>query len=67
MAEVDARRATGRLRRAEHRSPAVRLETNKMLVEAIALYRSAGYTEVPALNDEVYAHHWFEKRLDHPG
>lgn len=38
-----------------------------MLVEAIALYRSAGYTEVPALNDEVYAHYWFEKRLDHPG
>ena len=33
------------------------------LVEAIALYRSAGYREVPAFNDEPFAHHWFEKRL----
>ena len=41
----------------------VRLETNGTLVEAIRLYRSAGYTEVPAFNDEPYAHHWFEKRL----
>ena len=40
-----------------------RLETNKALVEAIALYRSAGYIEVPAFNDEPFAHHWFEKRL----
>jgi ribosomal protein S18 acetylase RimI-like enzyme len=39
------------------------LETNRALVEAIALYRSAGYREVPAFNDEPYAHHWFEKRL----
>ena len=42
---------------------AARLETNKALVEAIALYRSAGYVEVPAFNDEPFAHHWFEKRL----
>ena len=42
---------------------AARLETNKTLVEAIALYRSAGYVEVPAFNDEPFAHHWFEKRL----
>jgi hypothetical protein len=27
------------------------------------LYRSAGYTEVEAFNDEPYAHHWFEKRV----
>jgi DNA-binding MarR family transcriptional regulator/GNAT superfamily N-acetyltransferase len=40
-----------------------RLETNRALVEAIALYRSAGYREVPAFNDEPFAHHWFEKRL----
>lgn len=39
------------------------LETNGALSEAIALYRSAGYTEVPAFNDEPYAHHWFEKPL----
>jgi hypothetical protein len=27
------------------------------------LYRSAGYHEVAAFNDEPYAHHWFEKAL----
>lgn len=41
----------------------IRLETNGSLTEAIALYRSAGYDEVPAFNDEPYAHHWFEKRV----
>ena len=40
-----------------------RLETNRALVEAIALYRSAGYREVPAFNDEPFADLWFEKRL----
>jgi DNA-binding MarR family transcriptional regulator/GNAT superfamily N-acetyltransferase len=40
-----------------------RLETNRALVEAIGLYRSAGYLEVPAFNDEPFADHWFEKRL----
>ncbi len=43
---------------------AVRLETNKQLVEAIAMYCSSGYEEVPAFNDEPFAHHWFVKRLD---
>jgi DNA-binding MarR family transcriptional regulator/GNAT superfamily N-acetyltransferase len=42
----------------------VRLETNRSLREATSLYRSAGYAEVAAFNDEPYAHHWFEKRLD---
>jgi DNA-binding MarR family transcriptional regulator/GNAT superfamily N-acetyltransferase len=41
----------------------VHLETNKTLREATTLYRSAGYVEVDAFNDEPYAHHWFEKRL----
>jgi DNA-binding MarR family transcriptional regulator/GNAT superfamily N-acetyltransferase len=41
----------------------IRLETNHVLAEAIALYRGAGYAEVPKFNDEPYAHHWFEKRL----
>ena len=41
----------------------IRLETNHVLEEAIALYRGAGYTEVPRFNDEPYAQHWFEKRL----
>ena len=39
------------------------LETNCALIEAIELYRHAGYQEVEAFNDEPYAHHWFEKRL----
>jgi DNA-binding MarR family transcriptional regulator len=39
------------------------LETNRTLTEAVALYRSASYREVPAFNDETYAHHWFEKVL----
>jgi DNA-binding MarR family transcriptional regulator/GNAT superfamily N-acetyltransferase len=42
---------------------AIRLETNRALTEAISLYRSAGYQEVEAFNDEPYAHHWFEKQL----
>jgi GNAT superfamily N-acetyltransferase len=42
----------------------VRLETNKSLIEAQQLYRSAGYAEVAPFNDEKYAHHWFEKRID---
>jgi DNA-binding MarR family transcriptional regulator/GNAT superfamily N-acetyltransferase len=44
-------------------APVVRLETNRTLAEAIALYRAAGYREVPAFNTEPYAHHWFEKSL----
>jgi DNA-binding MarR family transcriptional regulator/GNAT superfamily N-acetyltransferase len=51
-------------RAADHRVRKVRLETNRSLVEAIAMYRAAGYTEVPAFNHEPYAHHWFEKRLE---
>jgi GNAT superfamily N-acetyltransferase len=43
------------------------LETNEALVEAIGMYRSAGYEEVPAFNHEPFAHHWFEKRLDGSG
>jgi len=41
----------------------VSLETNKMLLEAASLYRSAGYVEVEPFNEEPYAHHWFQKRL----
>ncbi|MBO0778012.1 MAG: bifunctional helix-turn-helix transcriptional regulator/GNAT family N-acetyltransferase [Ktedonobacteraceae bacterium] len=39
------------------------LETNRTLIEAIEMYRHAGYQEVEAFNNEPYAHHWFEKRL----
>jgi DNA-binding MarR family transcriptional regulator/GNAT superfamily N-acetyltransferase len=42
----------------------VRLDTNRTLAEAISLYLSAGYVEVPPFNDEAYAHHWFEKQID---
>jgi DNA-binding MarR family transcriptional regulator/GNAT superfamily N-acetyltransferase len=45
-------------------SRAVRLDTNGALTEAIALYRSAGYREIDAFNDEPYAQHWFEKVLE---
>jgi GNAT superfamily N-acetyltransferase len=41
----------------------LRLETEKSLTEAQQLYRSSGYCEVPPFNDELYAHHWFEKVL----
>ena len=41
----------------------IHLETNGSLIEAISLYRSAGYKEVAPFNNEPYAHHWFEKRL----
>ncbi len=47
----------------EHGDRRVRLETNRALTEAIAMYRSAGYREVPPFNDERYGDHWFEKRL----
>lgn len=41
----------------------VRLDTNRALKEAHALYRGEGYSEVPRFNDNPYAHHWFWKRL----
>jgi DNA-binding MarR family transcriptional regulator/N-acetylglutamate synthase-like GNAT family acetyltransferase len=45
----------------------LRLETNRALSEAIALYRAVGFEEVDAFNDEVHAHHWFAKPLDSSG
>jgi DNA-binding MarR family transcriptional regulator/GNAT superfamily N-acetyltransferase len=54
LAELEAR--------AFARVPLIRLETNRTLREAIALYRSAGYTETERFSPEPYAHHWFEKR-----
>jgi DNA-binding MarR family transcriptional regulator/GNAT superfamily N-acetyltransferase len=56
LAELEARAAA-------NGSRVLRLETNKALTEAISLYRSAGYREVDAFNDEPYGHHWFEKHL----
>jgi DNA-binding MarR family transcriptional regulator/GNAT superfamily N-acetyltransferase len=59
------RRILGELERyaAERGWTTVRLDTNRNLTEAIALYRSAGYREVEPYNAEHYAHHWFEKDL----
>jgi DNA-binding MarR family transcriptional regulator len=45
----------------------VRLETNRTLTEAIAMYRAAGYREVPPFNDEPYGHHWFAKDVGSAG
>ncbi|PYO96459.1 MAG: MarR family transcriptional regulator [Gemmatimonadetes bacterium] len=47
----------------KRRVPLLRLETNKTLTEAQALYRSSGFGEVRPFNDEPYAHYWFEKAL----
>lgn len=59
------RRLLGELEGAALRSgiQVIRLETNRTLIEAIALYRRCGYREVEAFNAEPYAHHWFEKDL----
>jgi len=56
LTELEARAAARGVR-------TLRLETNRALTEAISLYRSAGYREVAAFNDEPYADHWFEKML----
>ncbi|GAB3137857.1 helix-turn-helix domain-containing GNAT family N-acetyltransferase [Micromonospora sonneratiae] len=48
---------------AERGWTAVRLDTNRSLTEAIAMYRSAGYREIEPYNTERYADHWFEKHL----
>ncbi|MBX3029674.1 MAG: winged helix-turn-helix transcriptional regulator [Chloroflexi bacterium] len=42
----------------------VRLDTNRALVEAIAMYRAAGYEETAPYHHEPYADHWFRKRID---
>jgi GNAT superfamily N-acetyltransferase len=42
---------------------AVRLDTSDYLEPAIALYRSAGYAEVPAYNENPKANLWFERAL----
>ena len=47
----------------EHGSREAHIETSDVLPEAIALYRSAGYIEVPPFNDEPFADRWFTKPL----
>ncbi len=41
----------------------LRLDTNRALAAAQAMYRKLGYREIPAYNDNPYAHHWYEKRI----
>lgn len=59
------RRLLGELERRASAAGAqvVRLDTHRSLTEAAALYRSAGYRETSAYNDNPYAHHWFAKNL----
>ncbi len=47
----------------EHGLGLVRLDTHAVLTEAQAMYRACGYTQIPRYDDNVYAAHWFEKRL----
>ncbi|HWO48205.1 MAG TPA: GNAT family N-acetyltransferase [Solirubrobacterales bacterium] len=47
----------------EHGCRAVRLDTSDYLTPAVALYRSAGYREVPAYNKNPKADLWFERAL----
>lgn len=42
------------------------LDTNGVLVEAIAMYRAAGYAATGRYNDNPYAQHWFTKTLNAP-
>ncbi|GAA3869180.1 helix-turn-helix domain-containing GNAT family N-acetyltransferase [Streptomyces lannensis] len=47
----------------EHGLGLVHLDTHAVLTEAQAMYRACGYTQIPRYDDNVYAAHWFEKRL----
>jgi DNA-binding MarR family transcriptional regulator/GNAT superfamily N-acetyltransferase len=48
---------------ASHGATVLRLDTNGVLTEAVAMYRAAGYREIERFNDERYADHWFEKTV----
>jgi DNA-binding MarR family transcriptional regulator/GNAT superfamily N-acetyltransferase len=41
----------------------VRLDTHRVLTEAVAMYRACGYAEIPSYSEHAYADFWFEKRL----
>ena len=42
---------------------AIRLDTHDRLVEAIGMYRGAGYREIPDYNSNPRSNCWFEKSL----
>lgn len=50
----------GRSRRLGHHT--LRLDTNGVLDEAIAMYTSAEYRSIERYNDNPFAQRWFEKR-----
>ncbi|MBO1333104.1 GNAT family N-acetyltransferase [Streptomyces sp. VRA16 Mangrove soil] len=54
-AAEDAARALG--------ATVLRLETRTDLTEARALYARLGYEETEPFNDDIYAEHWFVKKL----
>lgn len=56
LAELEARAAADGAR-------TIRLDSNGTLVEAIGMYRSAGYAEVEPFNDEPHATTWMAKAL----
>lgn len=41
----------------------VRLTTGDRQPEALALFESAGYRQIPAFNDNTFTRHWLEKTL----
>jgi GNAT superfamily N-acetyltransferase len=47
----------------EHGCRATRLDTSRYLTAAVALYRAAGYSEVPDYNGNPKADLWFEREL----
>ncbi len=51
---------------AENGCRAVRLDTSGYLTPALELYRSAGYREVAAYNENPKADVWFERSLEDP-
>ncbi len=44
----------------------VRLDTNGVLTEAMAMYERAGYRRIERYNDNPYAEAWYEKELTAP-
>jgi len=40
----------------------IRLGTHEALTEAIQMYRSSGYAEIPQYGQDPHTHYWFEKR-----
>ena len=44
----------------------VRLGTHRALTEAVQMYRSSGYTEIPQYGQDPHTHYWFEKRQHQP-